>query len=119
MVAAIEGDVAERGGVKGKRDVACTGLPVSWMPVKFPEYYSVHRSPPRDTEGLSGGGGGSTQGCVHRHPGLNRPRKWIEKGEGSKKGSLPVVLLRRPGKSSGSPKSNYKVRLSRSRGQYM
>jgi hypothetical protein len=34
--------------MKEERDVACTRLPVSWMPVKFPEYYSVRRSPPRD-----------------------------------------------------------------------
>lgn len=44
---------ARGSGMKGKRDDACTGLPVSWMPVKFPEYYSVHRSPLRDA-GASG-----------------------------------------------------------------
>lgn len=50
------GDISARprgSGMKGKRDVACTGLPVSWMPVKFPEYYSVRRSPLREA-GASG-----------------------------------------------------------------
>lgn len=41
---------AEGSGMKEKRDVACTRLPVSWMPVKFPEYYSVRSSPPRDAK---------------------------------------------------------------------
>lgn len=34
------------GGMTGERDdVACTGLPVSWMPVKFPEYYTASKPP--------------------------------------------------------------------------
>lgn len=103
--------VAGKGGVKGKRDVACTGLPVSWMPVKFPEYYSVHRSPPRDTEGLSGKIDLGV--CSHR-PGLNRSRKRTEKGEENKKGLFSVVSLHRPAKAGGSPKTRESQRTPQS-----
>jgi len=60
----------------GEREEGCClrRAAVSWMPVKFPEYYSVYRGPPRDADAL-----GlivparSTQGCTR--PDRNRPGK--------------------------------------------
>jgi len=68
------------GGGGGEREEGCClrRAAVSWMPVKFPEYYSVYRGPPRDADAL-----GlivparSTQGCTR--PDRNRPGKRVGK----------------------------------------
>jgi len=70
-----KGNTSTVGG-EGEEGRCLRRAAVSWMPVKFPEYYSVYRGPPRDADAL-----GlivparSTQGCTRHRPDRNRPGK--------------------------------------------